>query len=340
MLMQGALERQNYDPTEAFEILRSAMAIRASAADEAILDLASPAVFDRACNARRNVVPLGVSAQLDRMLDGGIGNGELLVLLAPPSRGKTSLLCKFGERAAANGSRVLHVSLEISADKVARRYLQAITRHTTRQFTEAKRDAIAEAVAAAQAVWPGGAVRIATWPPKRASVADLQSLVRAQKAKGYGVDYLVVDYAALIKAAGNKRELRWTYGDIVQEMRAVAVEEDLKMLTAWQVNRAGADADEISSTDIAEAWEVIHHADVVMAMNRTPEERRHRVLRLSVLKQRESEQRPTAWLKCDWDTMMVRGLREKEMSEYGFVTSLGDAVDADEGGGDAGVCGG
>ena len=325
LLLMG-VQQEQYDPGQALDVLRSAVEAHGNSGVRSV-SLFSDGALEGALDPRGGIVRLGLSAELDRILGGGVANGELFVFIAPPSRGKTSILVKCGERAASQGCRVLHVSLEISRAKVLRRYVQAIGKWGAK-YLEANPDAVREAVHGAQAAWQGGEIFVTTWPPKRATVADIQGEVRRMKAGGVPLDYVIVDYAALIKPLGGRAEQRWAFGDIVQDLRAMAVEEDVKVLSAWQVNRAGAKEDEMSTTDIAEAWEVVHHADAILALNQTVEERRKNVMRLSVLKQREGQARPTAWLRCNMDKMTVRGMGEAELDSLGFAREAEHVVEA------------
>lgn len=323
-LLNG-VQSERYDPADALRLLQMAVDSVGAAGSDA-MSLFEDDAFTESFDPRVGLVRLGLSTELDRSLGGGVANGELFIFIAPPSRGKTALLVKCGERAAKQGCRVLHISLEVNRAKTFRRYIQAVGGWGTKYISEHERE-VKEAVLREKETWGGGQVFVIAWPPRRKTVQDIQHEVRRMRAAGTLIDYVIVDYAALIKPAGTRAEQRWALGDIIQDLRAMAIEENVKCMSAWQVNRAGAKESEMSSTDISEAWEVVHHADAIFALNQITEERRKHVMRLAVLKQREGTARPTAWLRCNLDTMHIRGLGAKDMERLGFTAEAEHLVE-------------
>lgn len=324
-ILLNGVQSEKYDPASALQLLQMAVD-NGGAGGSGAMSLFEDAAFDESFDPRVGLVRLGLSTELDRSLGGGVANGELFVFIAPPSRGKTALLVKCGERAARQGCRVLHISLEVNRAKTFRRYIQAIGGWGTKYISEHEQH-VKETVLREKEAWGGGQVFVIAWPPRRKTVQDIQHEVRRMRSEGTAIDYVIVDYAALIKPAGARAEQRWALGDIIQDLRAMAIEENVKCMSAWQVNRAGAKESEMSSTDISEAWEVVHHADAIFALNQITEERRKHVMRLAVLKQREGTARPTAWLRCNLDTMHIRGLGQKDMERLGFTAEAEHLVE-------------
>jgi len=69
----------------------------------------------------RIVIPTG-SPLIDDMLMGGIGKGELGVIIAPSGVGKTSTTCGFAANAALEGYKVLHIFFEGTENEIKRKY--------------------------------------------------------------------------------------------------------------------------------------------------------------------------------------------------------------------------
>ena len=100
----------------------------ASTADATVIDyLAAPAPSS---DIRPGVVPLGIHSGLDAALDGGTGNGELTIFLAPTGVGKTSFLLNKSANAARLGKNVLEITLEINSTKCIARVDQCLTHMT------------------------------------------------------------------------------------------------------------------------------------------------------------------------------------------------------------------
>ncbi len=129
---------------------------------------------------RRVATSLGVSGKLDSGLRGGVAGGELLVYLAPPSRGKTSLLCRTGATHVAKGGRVLHVTLEINRRKVFERYDQCWTA-LDQDGLETPQGQEAVALAREVVAQSGGHLWVVDWAYLNVSASDIGSTVRRLK---------------------------------------------------------------------------------------------------------------------------------------------------------------
>jgi replicative DNA helicase len=285
-------------------------------------------------DVRTNVCPLGLSPDLDSVLDGGAGGGELVILLAPPGRGKTSYLCSIGGRAATAGKRVLHVTLEISLRRVGRRYDQVYTGLTREEMIAAP-----TAVAAARKQVKGE-VYCKDWSYASVTPADIKALVKAMRSDDKPIDLVIVDYLELLEP--NRRlgrfEQRHAYGQLGKDMRAVAVALDVPIITAWQVNREGSGNDFVGLHHVSESWEVIKHADTILGMNQSRGELDAKTLRLSVLKMREGTARPEFQLYSNLDTCQIRKAGTYEDVQHdpvrlGYSNGVGDTGNADPDGG-------
>jgi replicative DNA helicase len=261
---------------------------------------------------RPGLCPLGLSAELDASLGGGVASGELAVLLAPPARGKTSYLVAIGAKAAQAGRHVLHVTLEISTRRVGRRYDSTLTGLKSSDLIQA-----VSAVAAArkQVKTNGGSIHIKDWSYMDVTPNDIRGLTKGMRAAGKSVDLIIVDYLELLTPNSgdnySRREQRHVYGQLGKQMRAMAVGLDVPVITAWQVNREGSDMHNVELRHISESWDIIKHADQIISMNQTDAERDEHIMRLRVLKQRDSTDRSVFYLHSDLDRMVIRGDKDR-----------------------------
>jgi len=250
-------------------------------------------------------ISLGYTDELDSDLHGGIGVGELTIFLAAPNAGKTSFLCAAGANAATQGHRVLHVSFETHEEKIRRRYDQALT-HITRDKLDTRQDLIQQARNVLRN--RGGQVWIMDMSHAAVNASEIEAKIRRMWAKDQMVDYLILDYLELMhpNASMSRADTRHIYGMIAKETRALASKLHIPVLTAWQVNRAGSKEDMVSMGDVSESWEIVKHADTIIALNRSkPEVIAHRA-RLTILKQREDEIKSTRRVYCDLSRMIIR----------------------------------
>ena len=302
----------DFDPTVPADLMQRALEI-SQGVNTSILDFVDSGLPGEV-DDRTAICPLGLSNKLDRDLGGGVASGELLVILAPPARGKTSYLCSVGARAAARGRGVLHVTLEIPARRVARRYDSVLTGLTANEMLDRPRTVQAARNLITQT---GGFVKIKDWSYRDVSPGDIKGLVKRLRAKGENIDVVIVDYLELMTPNQgrymNRREQRHVYGQLGKDVRAAAVELDVKLITAWQVNRAGAGIDTYSTEHISESWDIVKHADIIIALNQNNREQDNNIMRLMILKQRNSTARPEIDVYSNLNTNQIRDLRNIEI---------------------------
>jgi replicative DNA helicase len=103
----------------------------------------------------------------------------------------------------------------------------------------------------------------------------------------YTPDVLLLDYADLMKL--DYKNLRTSTGEIYKELRRIAVERNLAMVTASQANRMAEDARVITLKHLAEDYSKAATADTVIAYCQTPQEKNLGLARLFVAKARGQE---------------------------------------------------
>ena len=78
--------------------------------------------WDRTYNAEEQDKYKTLLPSLNRSLEGGLGEKELAMVIAPPGVGKSLWLVNQGVQSMIEGRKVLYVSLEMSEDKIAQRF--------------------------------------------------------------------------------------------------------------------------------------------------------------------------------------------------------------------------
>jgi hypothetical protein len=126
--------------------------------------------------------------------------------------------------------------------------------------------------------------RVKGFPTNSFTATKLEALLDAWAAVGFHPAAVIVDYARLMKI-NNASMLRQELGQHYVELRGVATDRNIAVVTAAQLNREGADGDG-SGANVAEDISVNHTADQVVVYKQTPDERKIRIARLEVHKNR------------------------------------------------------
>lgn len=256
---------------------------------------------------RLGVTPLGFNEDLDCALGGGLANGELGVLLGSSGVGKTSLLWAAAVNAAQVGRKVLAVSLEIKESKCFGRIDSCLTGMDRNGLISNPLNAMKKRAAMPGEIW------VKDSSSRGMQVAEIGALVHQLRKAGEHVDFLMVDYMELVEPRFfDAKNRRFNYGQVCVDLRRLAAELDIPVLTAWQTNRAGADKHVLSKTDVGEDWSIVKTSDIIIGLNQNEEENRNKRMRLNILKQRESTIRPIFYCLCDLDRMIVRKVDESD----------------------------
>lgn len=145
-----------------------------------------------------------------------------------------------------------------------------------------------------------GRVETLFYPARQITVEQLEALLDARAKDGDPVDVLIVDYADMM-GIGQGKSAKWEALQYMWEaMRALAPENSYNclVLTATQGNRAGGDMQTQNSTTAAGTRASIDNATLVVALNQTPSERAHHLLRLSVVAARKGSFAPEHQACC------------------------------------------
>jgi len=218
--------------------------------------------------------------EIDTLCRGGLGNGELGVVIAPTGAGKSMVLVHLGAQALLQGKTVVHYTLELQDTSIGIRYDSCITGVSLSDMHSFK-EMIYEKV---QEV-PGRLI-IKEYPTKSASTQTLKNHIEKLKQRDIKVDMILVDYGDLLKPVTVTREKRHDLESIYEELRAMAQENKCPVWTASQTNRSGLNAEVVTLESISEAYSKCFVADFICSVSRTIDDKNNNTGRMFVAKNR------------------------------------------------------
>ena len=265
-------------------------------------------------------VPTGFTA-LDNMLT-GLHGGELVILGARPSMGKTSLAMNIAAHAALTaGKSVAVFSLEMPREQIALRVLCSEARvdmQKVRQGTLSGDDWMRLAKAL------GPIAGSSMYLDDTAGITPSQLRSRCRRLMmDHGLDLIVVDYLGLMHADGKAENRQLEVSEISRQLKAIALELKVPLLACAQLSRAStARVDKRPALqDLRDSGSIEQDADVVMFIHREgyydPNCEEKNVGEIIVSKQRNG---PLGTVKVAW------------LSEYTTYANLAPEA---SGGGDA-----
>lgn len=232
-------------------------------------------------------VPTGL-AGVDKVMKGGLGRGELGVIMAPPNRGKSFALANIGAGAMTANYHVAHFTLEMPERQVTKRYDNRLLNKDF-DFLKSNKSKIVTAVKN-MAKLNRGRLFVKKYPTNGSTVDTLRSyLTRLRIEKGITPDVVIVDYADLLQPRRTYSDKRFELESIYLDLRDLAEEFNCAVWTASQVNRGGLDKKVITIGDLAEAFNKANIADFMVALCQTIEEKEDGEMRWHVAKHRDGE---------------------------------------------------
>jgi len=227
----------------------------------------------------RNPVSTGLK-ELDGLMKGGPGKGDLVIVIAPSGAGKSMLLTFFGTQALLQNKNVVHYTLELSDKNVANRYDSCITTIDLNDLVHYK-EQIYEKIKDIK-----GSLIVKEYPTKSVTVNSIKNHLERIRQRGKTIDLVVVDYLDLLRSGTSYKEKRYELEGITEELRALAQKFEVPVYTCTQSNRSAVEEEVISAKGISEAYSKIFPADVVMSLSRTREDKMANTARLHIIKNR------------------------------------------------------
>ena len=217
---------------------------------------------------------------LNDLTQGGLGGGELGVIVAPAGIGKTWILCALGAGAMKRGTNVVHYTLELNESYVGLRYDTIVSGQPTANLQYHKEEVLKKINQLK------GELVIKYYPTRTASINTITAHLQQCELQGIKPDMVLVDYADIMKSTQNFSEKRHSIGLIYEELRGVAGEFDIPIWTASQANRSSLEEDVIGADKVSEDYSKVMTADFVMSMSRKVEDKIANTGRFHVIKNR------------------------------------------------------
>ena len=234
---------------------------------------------------------------VDDLMGGGLGPGELGVVVAPSGVGKTWALAALGAAAVRAGKTVVHYTLELSQHYVGLRYDTVFTHIPSTDLKEKKDEVFAKLKRLS------GKLKVKYFPPKGASTKTIQLHIEKMIAAGNKPDLIIVDYADLLLSHSNKTDSTYAeQGGVYIDLRGMSGELQIPIWTASQTNRSAIDSEVIEADKIADSYAKVMNADFIMSLSRKAKDKINNTARVHIMKNRFGSDGLTFPSKMDTNT--------------------------------------
>jgi replicative DNA helicase len=250
---------------------------------------------------------------------GGLPNKTLNVALAGTGVGKSLFMCHVASACLSQGKNVLYITLEMAEEKIAERIDANLLNVNIKDI-----GALPESIFTSRVRDIGrktqGKLIIKEYPTASAHAGHFKSLLSDLKLKkDFHPDIIFIDYLNICASARYKGHIvnSYTYVKaIAEELRGLAVENDIPVVTATQTTRSGFGNSDIDLTDTSESFGLPATADFMFALISTEELEQSGRIMVKQLKNRYND--PTYYRK------FTVGIDRAKMKLYNVEDSDGD----------------
>ena len=234
---------------------------------------------------------------LDKTIEGGLARGELGVFMAAPKIGKSWVLMNIGARAVSRLDQfvVVHYTLEMSEKRLRQRYYSFFAKQNIRKVNPKDYDKTVKAIEQALR----GKLILKGYPTRSCGYSDIVSHMDTLVANNIRPDLVIVDYGDIMLAERRKGERRAEEASCFEDLRKIAQDYDVPVWTATQASRMALSKPVVRMEHIAESFEKVQIADVVISISQTEKEKEADRWRFFLAAVRNSPS--NAQIHCDTD---------------------------------------
>ena len=229
----------------------------------------------------------------NKITKGGLPRKTLNMILAGTGVGKSLFMCHYAASVLMQGKNVLYITLEMAEERIAERIDANLLNMTMEELSKVDKD-IYETRVGKIIKKTAGKLIVKEYPTAAAHAGHFKSLLEELKMKrDFTPDAIVIDYLNICSSSRMKHGAgvnSYTYiKSIAEELRGLAVEYNVPILSATQTTRGGYDNTDVDLTDTSESFGLPATVDFMFALISTEELENLNQLMVKQLKNRYND---------------------------------------------------
>jgi archaellum biogenesis ATPase FlaH len=229
----------------------------------------------------------------NKITNGGMPNKTLNVCLAGTGVGKSLFMCHVAASVLAQGKNVLYITLEMAEERIAERIDANLMNITMDQLKDLPKTLFDNRIEKIRAKTEGTLI-IKEYPTTGAHTGHFKALLNElQLKKQFKPDIIIIDYLNICASSrfkGGANINSYTLiKSIAEELRGLAVEENLPILSATQTTRGGYGNTDVELTDTSESFGLPATVDFMFALISTEDMEKMNQLMVKQLKNRYND---------------------------------------------------
>ena len=206
----------------------------------------------------------------DKITKGGLPNKTLNVALAGTGVGKSLFMCHMASSVLLQGKNVLYITLEMAEEKIAERIDANLLNVNIQDITDLPK-VMFESKVTNLSQKTQGTLIIKEYPTASAHSGHFKALLQELALKkSFKPDIIFIDYlnicaSSRYRAGSNVNSYSFIKA-IAEELRGLAVEANLPIVSATQTTRSGYGSSDVDITDTSESFGLPATADLMFAL--------------------------------------------------------------------------
>jgi replicative DNA helicase len=229
----------------------------------------------------------------NKITNGGLPNKTLNIVLAGTGVGKSLFMCHCAASVLAQGKNVLYITLEMAEERIAERIDANLMNINIQELKDIPKSMFEQRLAKIKSKTEGRLI-IKEYPTAGAHVGHFKALLNELALKrNFSPDIIYIDYlnisaSSRIRQGGSVNS--YTYiKSIAEELRGLAVEFNVPIVSATQTTRSGYANSDVELTDTSESFGLPATADLMFAIISTEELEKLGQLMVKQLKNRYND---------------------------------------------------
>jgi len=258
----------------------------------------------------------------NKITKGGLPNKTLNIALAGTGVGKSLFMCHVASSVLLQGKNVLYITLEMAEEKIAERIDANLLNIPVQQLTDIPRQMFETKVTKLAEKTQGNLI-IKEYPTAAAHSGHFKGLLNELALKkSFTPDIIFIDYlnicaSSRYRAGSNVNSYSYIKA-IAEELRGLAVESNVPIVSATQTTRSGFASSDVDLTDTSESFGLPATADLMFALISTEELEGANQLMVKQLKNRYND--PTVFKR------FVIGIDRAKMKLYDCEQSAQEGI--------------
>ena len=262
----------------------------------------------------------------NKITKGGLPNKTLNIALAGTGVGKSLFMCHVAANALVQGKAVLYITLEMSEERIAERIDANLLDIPIDQLETLSKSMLKERVASISRKGNGKLI-IKEYPTGQANTSHFRALLNELKLKkNFMPDIIFIDYlnicaSSRMKGMGGSINSYTYIKAIAEEMRGLAVEFNVPIVSATQTTRSGFSSSDPGLEDTSESFGLPATADLMFALVSNDELQQQGQIMVKQLKNRYNDPNMNKRFVIGVDRSRMR-LCDVNMSEQTLIDDV------------------